>query len=396
MGVGQAAYIVSAVRTPVGKRGGALAQERPDDLLAAVLVKLVEQNPSLDPSAIEDLIVGCAMPEAEQGLNIGRLAAMLAGYPSSVAGSTVNRLCASGLQSIAWAADRIRLGEADVLVAGGVESMSMVAMGGNKPAMNPRLFSDDKIALGYGMGITAEIVAQHYDVDREQQDVYALGSHQRACAAIAEAAFADEIMPYEARRYQAADDGSVLVKKQTMHNDEGPRPDTSSVALTKLKPAFKKDGTVTAGNSSQMSDGAAALLLANENALKRFDLQPMARFMGYAVAGVAAEMMGIGPIHAIPKVLRQCGIQQNALQWIELNEAFAAQTIAVIKELDLSKAIVNPLGGAIALGHPLGATGAIRTATLLHGMQREKMHYGMTTMCVGGGMGAAGVFENVR
>ena len=336
------------------------------------------------------------MPEAEQGLNVARLAAMLAGYPNSVPGVTVNRLCASGLQSIAWASDRIRLGEADLLVAGGLESMSLVPMGGNKPSMNPRLFSDNKIALGYSMGITAELVAERHNIDREQQDAYALSSHQRACAAIAEGSFAAEIMPYETRRRQPAGKGSVALKKQLVANDEGPRPDTSGSALSKLKPAFMEDGTVTAGNSSQMSDGAAALLLASEKGLRRFNLQPMARFMGYAVTGVPPELMGAGPISAIPKALKQCGIRQHALQWIELNEAFASQTVAVIKELDLNKAVVNPLGGAIALGHPLGATGSIRAATLLHGMQREKLHYGMITMCVGGGMGAAGIFENIR
>lgn len=396
MDAGQAAYIVSAIRTPVGKRGGVFAQERPDDMLAAVLGELLKKNPSLDPAAIEDVVVGCAMPEAEQGLNVGRLAALLAGYPDSAAGTTVNRLCASGLQSIAWAADRIRLGEAQVLVAGGVESMTMVPMAGNKPAMNPRLFSDDKIALGYSMGITAEIVAERFKISREQQDAYALNSHQLACKASSDGSFAAEIMPCQARQYRAGDDGSLQIEKQTIRKDEGPRADTSSAALTKLKPAFMKDGTVTAGNSSQMSDGAAALLLASERALKTFDMQPIARFMAYAVTGVAPEIMGIGPVQAIPMALKQCGIKQNALQWIELNEAFAAQTVAVIQELDLSRAIVNPLGGAIALGHPLGATGAIRTATLLHGMQKNKLHYGMTTMCVGGGMGAAGVFENVR
>ncbi len=393
----QEAYVVCALRTAVGKYRGALATERPDDLLAFLLEQLLVQNPSLDPAAVGDVVVGCAMPEAEQGLNVARIALLLAGYPVEVPGVTVNRFCSSGLQSVAMAAERIRLGEADVMVAGGVESMSMVPMGGNKPALNPRIFDDENVAIAFGMGLTAEKVAEEYQVSRDQQDAYALASHNKACHAIDHGWFAREITPYPTRRFEVdAHSNATTVTEGSFSVDEGPRRDTSAPALTKLKPAFAANGTVTAGNSSQISDGAGALLLASEAGLKRFDLQPLARFIGYAVAGVKPEIMGIGPIAAVPKVLQRHGIKQSALEWIELNEAFAAQTLAVIDVLGLDPDSVNPAGGAIAMGHPLGATGAIRSATLLHAMQREKLRYGMVTMCIGTGMGAAGLFENIQ
>ena len=390
------AYIVAAIRTAVGKRGGVFKDERPDNLLAAVLSGLLKQNPSLPPKAIDDVIVGCAMQEAEQAFNVARIALLLAGYPARVPGMTVNRLCASGLQSIAIAAERICLNQAEVMIAGGVESMSLIPMTGHKPALNPRIFDDKHIAIAYGMGTTAENVAKQYNIGREAQDRFALSSHQKACAAIQQGLFSKEILPYHLdETVLDSDTADVNTRKRTVTVDEGARFDTSAEALDKLKPAFAKDGSVTAGNSSQMSDGAAALLICSEAALKRYDLQPMARYVGYAITGVAPAIMGIGPIYAIPKVLEQCQIQKERIEWIELNEAFAAQSLAVIRDLELAPETVNPLGGAIALGHPLGASGAIRTATLLHGMQRNKLHYGMTTMCVGMGMGAAGIFENI-
>lgn len=390
------AYIVSAFRSAVGKRNGVFKHERPDNLLAAVLSNLVKRYPSLPPKAIDDVIIGCAMQEAEQAFNVARIALLLAGYPVQVPGMTVNRLCASSLQSITMAAERIALGHADVMVAGGVESMSLIPMTGHTPAVNPRIFSDQHIAIAFGMGITAENVAKQYHISREQQDSFALESHQKACHAIHEGAFSAEILPYHLAAATAnIADGGVKLTKRAVSVDEGPRFDTSIEALNQLKPAFDKQGSVTAGNSSQMSDGASALLLCSEAALKRFDLQPMARFVGYAVAGVAPEVMGIGPIEAVPKVLKQCRMQQGQMQWIELNEAFAAQSLAVIQTLELVPETVNPLGGAIALGHPLGASGAIRTTTLLHGMRRHKLRYGMTTMCIGTGMGAAAIFENI-
>ena len=393
----QEAYVVSALRTAVGKYRGAFGAERPDDLLAFLLKNLLTQNPSLDPTAVDDVVIGCAMPEAEQGLNVARTALLLAGYPVDVPGVTVNRFCASGLQSTAMAADRIRLGEADVMVAGGVESMSLVAMGGNKPALNPRIFEDDNVAIAFGMGITAEKVAEQYQVSRDQQDAYALESHKKACHAIDHDWFTQEILPYPARRFNVDEhSGATTINEQMVAVDEGPRRDTSAPKLAKLKPVFAADGSVTAGNSSQVSDGAGVLLLASEAGLKEFNLQPIARFIGYAVAGVKPEIMGIGPIKAMPKLLQQHGMRQDVLDWIELNEAFAAQTLAVINTLELDPGVVNPAGGAIALGHPLGATGAIRSATLLHAMQREKLRYGMVTMCIGTGMGAAGLFENIR
>jgi len=394
----QEAYIVSALRTPVGKAPrGMLRTSRPDDLLVHVLRGLLQQHPDIDPAAVADVITGCAMPEAEQGMNASRIALLLAGFPDAVPGVTINRFCASGLQSVAWAADRIRMGEADLMIASGMESMSRIPMMGNKISMNPQIFQhNEHAAIAYGMGMTAEKVASRWNVSRDEQDAFALQSHQRAVAAIQQQAFKDEILPYtQTTTLPDTQSGDVQSHSQTFDTDEGPRADTSLQALSKLRPVFSAKGSVTAGNSSQMSDGAAAVLLASESALKRWNLTPLSRFLGFAVSGVEPEVMGIGPIKAIPKVLQQTGIKQDDLDWIELNEAFAAQSLAVIKTLGLDDSKVNPLGGAIALGHPLGATGAIRTATLTHGMKRNSLKYGMISMCIGTGMGAAGVFENL-
>ncbi|MEO1917446.1 MAG: acetyl-CoA C-acyltransferase [Candidatus Thioglobus sp.] len=391
----QDAYIVSAIRTPTGKAKGVFKQVRPDDLLSFILKTLLEDNPSVDPKMIDDVLIGCAMPEAEQGLNVARISALLAGYPNSVAGVTVNRFCASGLQSIAYAADRIRLGEADVVIAGGVESMSMIPMTGHHPAFNMKVFNEDNLGIAYGMGTTAEQVVKKYNIKRGAQDQFAFESHQKAISAINQGYFEDEIRPYETivQSYDS-DSKQIIQKSVTVSQDEGVRFDTSIEQLSKLKGAFHVNGSVTAGNSSQMSDGASAVLLCSEKALKLFNLEPMARFVGFAVAGVDPKIMGIGPVLAIPKVLKQCGLKIDEIDHIELNEAFAAQSLVVIQELDLNPDIVNPLGGAIALGHPLGATGSIRTSTLLHHLNRTNTRYGMVTMCIGSGMGAAGVFEN--
>ena len=392
----QDAYIVSAVRTPVGKAPrGMFRNTRPDDLLAHVLVQAALRVPSLELKAVDDVIVGCAIPEAEQGINVARIGLLLAGFPNSIAGLTVNRFCASGLQAVALAADRIRLGEADVMIAGGTESMSLIPMGGNKLAFNQAIFEKDaNLGIAYGMGITAEKVAQQWKVTREAQDAFAVASHEKALAGAANGEFREEIAPYEIVEH-APDLAShqVQVGKREASVDEGPRAGTNLETLAKLRPVFAAGGSVTAGNSSQTSDGAGAVILVSEAALKRYGLTPLARFVGFAVAGVPPEIMGIGPIAAIPKVLKQVGLQQQDLGWIELNEAFAAQSLAVIRDLGLDPSKINPLGGAIALGHPLGATGAIRTATLVHGLRRRNLRYGMVTMCVGTGMGAAGVFE---
>ena len=391
----QDAYIVSTVRTPVGKAPrGVFRNTRPDDLLAHVLREAIRRAPGVDTSRIGDAIIGCAMPEAEQGMNVARIGVLLAGLPDSVPGMTVNRFCSSGLQAVALAADRIRLGEADLMLAGGTESMSMVPMMGHKIAMNPAVFSDENIGIAYGMGITAEKVAERWKITREQQDAFALQSHQRALAAIANGDFADEIVPVALDdHYPDLAQRAIVTDARRIDTDEGPRKDTSLEGLAKLKPVFRMGGSVTAGNASQMSDGAGALLLASEKAIKQHGLTPIARFVGFSVAGVKPEIMGIGPIAAIPKALAQAGLKQDQLDWIELNEAFAAQALAVIRDVGLDPAKVNPLGGAIALGHPLGATGAIRAATLLHGLRRRKQKYGMVTMCIGTGMGAAGIFE---
>jgi acetyl-CoA acyltransferase len=392
----QEAYIVAAMRTPVGKAPrGMFRNTRPDDMLAHVIKSVMAQVPGLDPAAIADVIVGCAMPEAEQGTNVARIGLLLAGLPNTVPGVTINRFCSSGVQAVAMAADRIRLGEADVMLAAGVESMSMVPMMGNKIAFNPAIFErDENIAIAYGMGLTAEKVAERWKVSREAQDAFAYQSHQRAIQAIAAGEFNDEISAYQIEdRVADLDSREVKIRRRLATQDEGPRADTSLEALAKLKTVFAQKGSVTAGNSSQLSDGAGAVLLVSETALKRYNLTPIGKFLGFSVAGVPPEIMGIGPKEAVPRVLRQVGLSLNDIGWIELNEAFAAQSLAVIQDLGLDPAKVNPLGGAIALGHPLGATGAIRTATLLHGMRRHKQKYGIVTMCIGTGMGAAGVFE---
>jgi len=391
------AYIVAARRTPVGKAGrGIFRRTRPDDLLAHAIRSTLADVPSVDPGAIEDVIVGCAMPEGEQGMNVARIGLLLAGLPDRVPGVTVNRFCASGLQSVAQAADRIRLGDSDLILAGGTESMSLIPMMGARPAFNPRIFDDADIAIAYGMGITAERVATRWEVSREDQDAFALESHRRAIAAQDAGHFDAEIAPYEVIHHDpepAA--GEVRESRFTAQADEGPRRDTDPDKLAKLRPAFAAKGSVTAGNSSQTSDGAAAVLVASEDAVRRHGLEPLARFCGYSVAGVPPEIMGIGPIEAIPRVLDRTGIALADIDWIELNEAFAAQSLAVMRTVGLDPARVNPLGGAIALGHPLGATGAVRTATVVHGLHRTGGRYGMVTMCVGTGMGAAGVFERV-
>jgi len=394
----QDAYIVSAVRTPVGKAPrGVFRNTRPDDLLAHVIRAAVAGAPGIDPSRIDDVVIGCAMPEAEQGMNVARIGVLLAGLPNSVPAQTINRFCSSGVQAIALAADRIRTGDADLMLAGGTESMSMVPMMGHKIAMNPIAFTDENIAIAYGMGITAENVASEWKVSREDQDAFALASHQKALAAIAAGEFSDEIVPFKLDdHYPDLAGRSIQTDSRLIDTDEGPRPDTSAAGLAKLRTVFKAGGSVTAGNSSQMSDGAAALMLASEKAIKEYNLTPIARFVSFAVAGVRPEVMGIGPIAAIPKALKLAGLDKEQMDWIELNEAFAAQALAVIRDVGLDAGKVNPLGGAIALGHPLGATGAVRAATLIHGLRRRQQKYGMVTMCIGTGMGAAGIFEALR
>ncbi len=391
-------YVVSAKRTPVAKgKRGSFAKVRPDDLMTHAMKGALE-GVDIDPNCIDDVIVGCAMPEAEQGLNVARLCALMTGLPQSVSGMTINRYCSSGLQSIAIAADRIALGACDAMIAGGTESMSMIPMGGHNISANKKFFDNDEALVGaaYGMGLTAECVADAYKIDRQAQDAFAYQSHMRAIKAADSGAFKDEILPFEvAMPKPDLKTGSIKHDSINVSFDEGPRSDTSLEALAKLKPVFKNKGSVTAGNSSQVSDGAGAVLLVNEKTLKRFNLNPLARFCGYSVAGVDPKVMGIGPVEAIPKCLSYCGLKQEDLDWIELNEAFSAQSLAVIETLKLDQEKVNPLGGAIALGHPLGATGAIRTSTLLHGLKRQQLRYGMVTMCIGAGMGAAGIFENL-
>ncbi len=394
----QDAYIVAATRLPVAKRNGMFKNVRPDDMLAAVIKSVVAQVPGIDPALIGDVIVGCAMPEAEQGMNVARIGALLAGLPITVPGITINRFCSSGVQAVADAANQIRLGLADVMLAAGTESMSvMPQIMGNKMSMNPAIFAkEENLGIAFGMGLTAEKVANQWQVGREAQDAFAVESHRRACAAIEAGHFKAEITPYAIN--ESLPDlatGEIRLRQRTVDTDEGPRPDSAMDKLAKLKPVFHARGSVTAGNSSQMSDGAGAVMLVSEKMLREHNLTPLARFAGYAVGGVAPEIMGIGPVAAIPKVLAQVGISQDDLDWIELNEAFAAQSIAVMKELGLNPDKINPLGGAIALGHPLGATGAIRTATVVHGLQRTGGKYGMVTMCIGTGMGAAGIFERV-
>ena len=394
----QDAYIVAAARTPIGRsHRGMFRNTRPDDLLVAAIQGALRQVPGLDPKAIEDAIVGCAMPEGEQGLNMARVAVLLAGLPNSVGGITVNRFCASGLSAVQMAADRIRVGEADVMIAAGAESMSMVPMSGNKPSFNPAIFArDENIGIAYGMGLTAEKVAQQWKVSREAQDAFALQSHLKAISAQQAGAFADETVPVQVvSRQPHLDTGEVDISARTVSLDEGPRADTTLDALGKLRPVFAAKGSVTAGNSSQTSDGAGCLILASERAVQQHGLTPLARFVSFASRGVPPEIMGIGPIEAIPAALKAAGLTLADIGWIELNEAFAAQSLAVIQSVGLNPEVVNPMGGAIALGHPLGATGAIRSATVVHALRRHQQRYGMVTMCVGTGQGAAGIFERV-
>ncbi|USX15085.1 acetyl-CoA C-acyltransferase [Oxalobacteraceae bacterium OTU3CAMAD1] len=393
----QDAYIVSATRTPIGKAPrGMFNKTRPDDLLVRVLQSALAQAPGLDPALITDAIIGCSFPEAEQGFNIARQAVLLAGLPKTVGGVTINRYCASGITALAMAADRIRVGEADAMIAGGVESMSMVPMMGHHPSMNLNMFTDENVGMAYGMGLTAEKVATQWKVSREAQDAFAVESHRRAIAAQQAGFFKDETTPVEIiTRTPDLATGEIKVKTRTVDTDEGARADSTMESLAKLKPVFAAKGSVTAANSSQMSDGAGALLVVSEKFLREHNLTPLAKFSSFAVKGVPPEIMGIGPKFAIPDACKAAGITQDQLDWIELNEAFAAQALAVIGDLGLDPAKVNPMGGAIALGHPLGATGAIRAATVVHALRRNNLKYGMVTMCVGAGMGAAGIIERV-
>ena len=394
----QEAYIVAATRTPIGRsHRGFFRNMRPDDLLVAALKSALAQVPSLDPKSIEDIICGCAIPEAQKGLNIARIGAVLAGLPHSVGGITVNRFCASGLSAVQMAADRIRVGESDVMIAAGVESMSMVPMMGNAPSLSPSMFLiDENIGIAYGMGLTAEKVANQWKVSRQAQDEFAVESHRRAVAAMKAGDFAAEMTPVEVTdRAPNLDTGEVISTTRTVSLDEGARPDTTLEGLSKLRAVFAARGSVTAGNSSQTSDGAGALILASEKAVKQYGLKPLAKFVSFASRGVPPHIMGIGPIEAIPAALRNANLKLQDIDWLELNEAFAAQSLAVINTLGLDVSKVNPMGGAIALGHPLGATGAIRSATVVHALQRKNLKYGMVTMCVGMGQGAAGIFERV-
>lgn len=387
------AYILASYRT-AGCRAnkGKFKDMRPDDLAAAALSGLVERT-GIDALEIDDILLGCAFPEGEQGMNVARIAALRAGIPYQVPAQTINRFCSSGLQSIALAAERIMAGFADCVVAGGVESMTTVPMGGNKFSANPTLIADWPETFS-AMGITAELVADQYGIDRKSQDLFATGSHARAAAAIAAGRFTDEIIPVQVEE-TAIVKGKVQKTPVVVSADDGVRADTTVEGLARLKPAFKVNGSVTAGNTSQMTDGAAATLVVSETFLKRMGRDPLARFVSFAVRGVPPEVMGIGPVEAIPLALKMAGLEQKDLDLIELNEAFAAQSLAVIKALALEPEIINVNGGAIALGHPLGCTGAKLTATLMHEMKRRQSRYGMVSMCIGGGMGAAGIFERM-
>ncbi len=388
-------YIVAARRSALTKaKKGSFANVRPDDLLAHIIKHTVAES-KVNPADIGDVVIGCAFPEAEQGQNIARIATLLAGLPDSVPGMTINRYCSSGINSIAIAANRIQLGEIEVAVAGGVESMSMIPMGGNDYSISPEVFTKDQnVAIAYGMGITAENVASQWQISREDQDRFATESHNKAAQAQLAGYFKDEIIPYELTL--KAPDLKTNEIKQTnkqISTDEGIRADTTQEGLAKLKPAFAAKGSVTAGNSSQMTDGAAVLVLVSEDYLKKHNLTPLARFVNFAVAGVPAAIMGIGPVKAIPQALENAGLNLEQIDWIELNEAFAAQALAVIRDLKLDVNKLNPYGGAIALGHPLGATGAVLATRVIHGLRRNKLRYGMVTMCIGTGMGAAAIFE---
>ena len=394
----QTAYIVSATRSPVGKAPrGVFKNTRPDDLLAHVMKSAMAQVPNLDPALIEDAIVGCAIPQGPQGLNMARMGVLFAGLPNTIGGVTVNRYCASGVTALAMAADRIATGQADVMIAAGAESMSMVPMNAILTDMNPAIFTkDENLGIAYGMGLTAEKVANQWNISRQAQDAFAEQSHLKALAAQAAGHFDAEISPFTGTDMSVDLVGQELKARGfTVAQDEGPRADTSMESLAKLKPVFAAKGSVTAGNSSQMSDGAGALILVSERILKEHNLTPLGRFVSFSVRGVPPEIMGIGPKVAIPAALKVAGLQLSDMDWIELNEAFAAQALAVIHDLDMDASKINPLGGAIALGHPLGATGAIRAATVLHGLKRTGGRYGMVTMCVGTGMGAAGIIERL-
>ena len=394
----QEAYIVAATRTPVGKAPrGVFKNTRPDDLLVHAIQGALAQVPTLDPKLIEDAIVGCAIPQGPQGLNMARMSVLFAGLPQSVGGVTVNRYCASGITAVAMAADRIRTGQADVMIAAGAESMSMVPMNAILTDMNPAIFEkDENLGIAYGMGLTAEKVAEQWNVSREDQDAFSVESHRRALAAQAAGYFDAEITPVTVRdTYVDLATQELKTKEFVVSKDEGPREGTTMEGLAKLEPVFAAKGSVTAGSSSQMSDGAAALILVSERFLKEHNLTPIGRFVSFAVRGVDPKIMGIGPKEAIPAALKVAGLTLNDMDWIELNEAFAAQALAVMRDLNLDPAKVNPWGGAIALGHPLGATGAIRSATVLNGLKQSGGKYGMVTMCIGTGMGAAGILERL-
>ena len=386
--------LVSSVRTPVGRANkGTLRSTRPDELAAIAIKGALDRVPQLDPNEIEDVILGCAMPEAEQGMNVARIASLRAGLPEQISAMTINRFCSSGLQSIAMAAERIQAGGAEVIIAGGTESMTMIPMGGHKVAPNPWLVENHPGAY-LSMGLTAERLAERFHITREEADAFSLASHQKALAAIAAGNFADETIPVPVSF--TTPNGSKPKRTEIIFKtDEGPRADTTLEALAALRPAFHIKGTVTAGNSSQMSDGAAAAVVMSADRAKQLGIQPLARYVAFATAGYKPEEMGLGPVFAIPKALKLAGLKLEDIAVFELNEAFAAQSLAVIKEAGLDPDRVNPNGGAIALGHPLGCTGAKLTATLIRELQRRKARYGMVTMCVGGGMGAAGIFENL-
>ena len=387
------AYILAAYRTPGCRaKKGKFKDMRPDDLAAAAIAGLVERT-GIDPQRIDDILLGCAFPEGEQGMNVARVAALKAGIPYQIPAQTINRFCSSGLQSIASAAERIMAGFSDCIIAGGTESMTCVPMGGNKYSANPGLVADWPESFA-SMGITAELVAEKYQISREDQDIFAVGSHQKAAAAIAAGRFEDEIIPVEIEKTTVVK-GKVQKSTEIVTIDDGVRTDTTIEGLARLKPPFKIGGSVTAGTSSQMTDGAAAVLVVSEEFLKEIGGEPLARFVSFAVKGVPPEIMGIGPVEAIPAALKLAGLEQKDIGLIELNEAFAAQSLAVIRELGLNTDILNVNGGAIALGHPLGCTGAKLTATLLHEMQRRELRYGVVSMCIGGGMGAAGIFEKL-
>lgn len=388
-------YIVAARRSALTKaKKGSFANVRPDDLLAHIIKHTVAES-KVNPADIGDVVIGCAFPEAEQGQNIARIATLLAGLPDSVPGMTINRYCSSGINSIAIAANRIQLGEIEVAVAGGVESMSMIPMGGNDYSISPEVFTKDQnVAIAYGMGITAENVASQWHISREDQDRFATESHNKAAQAQLAGYFKDEIIPYELTlKTPDLKTNEIKQTNKQISTDEGIRADTTQEGLAKLKPAFAAKGSVTAGNSSQMTDGAAVLVLVSEDYLKKHNLTPLARFVNFAVAGVPAAIMGIGPVKAIPQALENTRLNLEQIDWIELNEAFAAQALAVIRDLKLDVNKLNPYGGAIALGHPLGATGAVLATRVIHGLRRNKLRYGMVTMCIGTGMGAAAIFE---